>query len=118
MVNRVRYQLRLNCALSRPKMQDKTWYASIYDEILVGFGKKVNQNVFDQNRIGMLLGYQFNGMLKAECGFLSQILLQPAPVNGKQVYQYNSGLQVSLVFTKPYAAKKQTNSAPLSDKVQ
>jgi hypothetical protein len=26
----------------------------------MGFGKNVNENVFDQNRLAILLGYRFN----------------------------------------------------------
>lgn len=99
-LNRARYQLRLAYPLNHKTMQDKTFYAAAFDELLIGFGSNVNQNIFDQNRVGILAGYQFNPMLKVEAGYLNQVLQQPALVGGKQVYQYNNGLLMSVYFTR------------------
>ncbi|MBK8565660.1 MAG: DUF2490 domain-containing protein [Saprospiraceae bacterium] len=59
-VNRLRYMLRLQCPLQGPALEDKEFYAAAYNEVFVGFGKNVNENVFDQNRIGLLVGYRLN----------------------------------------------------------
>lgn len=99
-LNRVRYQLRAQVPLNKKKMDNKTWYAATFDELFIGFGKNVNQNVFDQNRIGLLFGYQYNKILKAEAGFFSQTVQQGALVAGRQVYQYNNGLMVNLYITR------------------
>jgi len=99
-LNRVRYQLRTEVALNRPKIEDKTFYLAAFDEIFIGFGKNVNQNVFDQNRLGLLGGYRFNKNLRMEAGYLNQIVQQPAPVNNQQVYQYNQGPIVNLYVTR------------------
>lgn len=56
-VNRFRYMYRMQMALKGKTIGDKTPYAAIYDEVFLGFGKNVNENVFDQNRLGLLLGY-------------------------------------------------------------
>ena len=99
-LNRARYQVRAGYPINHKKMEDKTWYVAAFDEILIGFGSNINQNIFDQNRIGVVGGYQFNKMFRFEAGFINQILQQPALYNGKQVYQYNNGLLLSLYFTK------------------
>jgi hypothetical protein len=99
-LNRVRYQLRITVPLNHPKLQTRTWYLACLDELAIGFGKNVNQNVFDQNRFGVVAGYQFNKLFRLEGGFMSQILQQPALVGGKQVYQYNRGGTLSLYFTR------------------
>lgn len=99
-LNRFRYQLRTAVPLNRKTMQDKTWFAVAYDELFIGFGKNVNQNVFDQNRIGLLLGYQFNSAIRAEGGYLNQTVQQGGLVGGKEVYQYNHGLIMNFYFTK------------------
>ena len=78
-------------------MADKTLYAAVFDEVFIGFGKNVNANVFDQNRIGILLGYKLNKRFSLEGGYLNQTLQQPQPVNGKPVYQYNNGLILNLL---------------------
>ena len=114
-LNRVRYQLRATVPINHPKLQDKTWYIAAFDELFIGFGSNVNQNIFDQNRIGLLGGYQFNKMFRADAGFINQTVQQASLVTGKEVIQYNSGYMISLYFTKPYAGKKTTTdaSAPL-----
>ena len=67
---------------------------------------KSNENVFDQNRVGILLGYRFTPQLKLEGGFLSQIVQLPREVNGSNVFQYNNGLSVSLIFNSDLLSKK------------
>jgi hypothetical protein len=93
-VNRLRYMLRLQLPLKGPSLDDQEFYAAGYDEILIGFGKNVNENVFDQNRIGLLLGYRFNKTLRMEGGFFNQILQLPREVTlaGRNVFQHNSGI--------------------------
>jgi len=99
-LNRFRYQLRATVPINHKKMQDNTWYAAAYDELFIGFGKNVNQNVFDQNRIGLLLGYQLNGAIRAEGGYFNQTVQQGGLVGGKEVYQYNHGVMISLYYTQ------------------
>jgi hypothetical protein len=99
-LNRLRYQLRAAIPLNKQKIENKTLYAVSFDELFIGFGKNVNQNVFDQNRLGLLAGYQVNDMLKIEAGVFNQTVQQGGLVAGKQVYQYNTGLMVNIYLTK------------------
>jgi Protein of unknown function (DUF2490) len=82
----------LQMPLKGDAMKDKTPYAAVYDEILIGFGKNVNENVFDQNRLGVMLGYRFNSTVRVEGGYLAQILQLGREVNNQNVFQYNEGL--------------------------
>ncbi|HRO44093.1 MAG TPA: DUF2490 domain-containing protein [Flavipsychrobacter sp.] len=95
-LNRVRYQLRATVPLNKKKLEDKTLFAAAYDELFIGFGKNVNQNIFDQNRIGLLLGYQFNKTLRIEAGFLNQTVQQSGEIGNREVYQYNNGAIVNI----------------------
>ncbi len=97
-VNRLRYMFRMQIPLKGNTMADKIPYAAIYDEILIGFGKNVNENVFDQNRVGVLLGYRFSPRFRVEAGFLSQIAQLPREINNRNVFQYNNGLLVNTIF--------------------
>jgi len=106
-LNRVRYQLRATVPLNHAKMQDKTWYITAFDELFIGFGSNVNQNIFDQNRIGLLGGYQFNKTFRIEGGIFNQTVQQASLVTGKEVIQYNSGPMLNFYFTKPYTERKQ-----------
>jgi len=94
-VNRFRYMYRMQIPLKGKTIADKTPYAAIYDEIFLGFGKNVNENVFDQNRLGLLLGYRFSAKVRIEGGFLSQIVQLPREVSGRNVFQYNNGLMLA-----------------------
>lgn len=97
-MNRMRYMFRTNIPLKGRSIADKTPYLSVYDEILIGFGKNVNENVFDQNRIAILLGYRFSPKLRLEGGFLNQSLQLSREINGSNVFQYNNGLIINTAF--------------------
>jgi hypothetical protein len=115
-VNRLRYMLRLQCPLQGATLEDKEFYAAAYNEVFVGFGKNVNENVFDQNRIGLLVGYRLNKTLRVEGGFFHQTLqlprevLLPGSTNGQNVFQYNSGFIVNL-FLNLEAGKSSTQES-------
>lgn len=105
--NRMRYMFRTQVPLKGQTIGDKTPYAAIYDEIFIGFGKNVNTNIFDQNRLGILLGYQFNKNFKLEGGYFNQIVMLGRKINNNtnNVVQYNSGIILNAIlnfdFTKP-----------------
>lgn len=95
LLHRMRYMIRLQIPLKGREMKDKTPYAAFYDEIFIGFGKNVNANVFDQNRIGVLLGYRFNKNLRLEAGYLNQTLQFGRQINGQNIFQNNHGLIIN-----------------------
>jgi hypothetical protein len=95
LLNRIRYMFRMQMPLTNTQMTDNTLYAAIYDEVFIGFGENVNANIFDQNRLGLLLGWQFNKNVKIEAGYLNQIIQFGRQINGKNVFQYNSGIIVN-----------------------
>jgi len=95
-MNRVRYMMRIQLPLKGSEVKDKTPYVALFNEVFIGFGKNVNANVFDQNRIGALVGYRFNKSLKIEGGYLNQIIQFGRQINNHNVFQYNNGLIVNL----------------------
>ncbi len=97
-VNRIRYMYRMQIPIGKKKIEDKTPYAAIYDEIFIGFGKNVNENIFDQNRLAILLGYRFNKKLRLEGGFFQQIVQLGREVNNRNVFQYNNGIILNGYF--------------------
>ena len=98
LLNRLRYMARFQIPLKGKVIEDKTPYLALYDEIFVGFGKNVNENIFDQNRLGVLLGYRFNRHFRLEAGYLNQIVQLGREVKGSNVFQFNNGLIVNSVF--------------------
>lgn len=96
--NRFRYMFRLQVPLKGNSIGDNTPYAAVYDEVLIGFGKNVNENVFDQNRLGILLGYRFSSKVRIEGGYLNQIAQLSREVNGRNVFQNNKGILLSTIL--------------------
>jgi len=98
LLNRMRYMVRVQIPLKGKEIKDKTPYVAIYDEVFVGFGKNVNANVFDQNRIGILLGYRLNKNIRIEGGYLNQMLQYGRQISGKNVFQNNNGFILNSNF--------------------
>ncbi|MDV7390030.1 hypothetical protein RZS08_01700, partial [Arthrospira platensis SPKY1] len=59
------------------------------------FGENVAANIFDQNRIGVVLGYRLNSNFRVEGGFLNQIVQFGRTINNRNVFQYNNGLIIN-----------------------
>lgn len=99
LLHRMRYMVRLQVPLKGDQIKDKTPYVALYDEVFIGFGQNVNANVFDQNRIGILLGYRFNKHVRLEAGYLNQIVQFGRQINGQPVFQNNNGLIINANLT-------------------
>lgn len=86
---------RLSFPLIGKTLDDERLYAVVYDELMIGFGENVNQNIFDQNRLGVLLGHKFSSNIRVEGGYFNQILQFGRLVEGKNLYQYNRGFIIN-----------------------
>jgi len=104
-MNRLRYMARVQIPFKK-NATVKFPYAVVYDEIFIGFGKKVGENIFDQNRLGLLVGCKINNTINIEAGYLNQIVQLGREVNGSNVFQYNNGLIVNMVFKFNLAKKE------------
>ena len=105
-LNRFRYLFRLQIPLKGKVIQNKTPYIALYDEIFIGFGRNVDENIFDQNRAVILLGYRISPLVRIEAGYLNQILQLGREVNNRNVFQYNNGLIVNANFNIDLTNKK------------
>jgi hypothetical protein len=106
-LNRLRYMIRLQMPLKGDKIENKTPYIAAYDELFIGFGKNVNENIFDQNRIGLVLGYRFSNSLRIEAGYLNQTLQLGREVNNRNVFQNNNGFIINTNFNFDLTSKKE-----------
>lgn len=105
--NRLRYMFRIQIPVKGKTIADKTPYLAAYDEIFIGFGKNVNENVFDQNRIGFVLGYKVNKTIRVEAGYLNQTLQLGREVNSKNIFQYNNGIILNTFLNLDASKNKQ-----------
>lgn len=103
LLNRLRYMCRVQAPLKGKTVVDKTPYLVLYDEIMIGFGKNVNENIFDQNRLGFLIGYRFNKNLRLESGYLNQTLQLGREMGNRNVFQRNNGIIFNAVFNLDFS---------------
>jgi hypothetical protein len=96
-VNRIRYMGRFQFPICHCKNEKIKFYGIVYDEVMIGFGKNVKLNVFDQNRIGFQLGIQFNENSRLEAGYFNQILQLSRSIGGANVFQFNSGYMMNYI---------------------
>ena len=104
-LNRLRYMFRIQMPLSGNEIANKTPYIAAYNEIFIGFGKNVNENIFDQNRIGLLLGYKFNSNVRIEGGYINQRVQLGREIDQRNVFQNNNGFVVNTVIGIDLTAK-------------
>jgi hypothetical protein len=96
--NRARFQVRADVPIGIKKLEPKHFYVAVFDEAFVNFGPAVGVNLFDQNRFGAFLGYQFTKQIKVEGGYFNHIQQQSSLVSGKSVIQLNEGLMVNCIL--------------------
>lgn len=106
LLHRLRYMMRLQIPLKGKSIESKTPYLAMYDEIFLGFGGNVNENIFDQNRFGLLLGYKLNNTVRIEAGYLNQTLQLGREVSSRNVFQNNNGFIINTNFNFDLNSKK------------
>jgi hypothetical protein len=105
-MNRIRYMFRVQMPLKGIEIKNRTPYIAAYDEIFIGFGKNVNENIFDQNRLGLLLGYRFNTNFRIEAGYLNQTLQLGREINQRNVFQSNNGFIINTFLNLDFTKKQ------------
>jgi len=95
-LHRFRYQFRTQYPFYTKG--DKQFYSAAADEIFIGAGKNLGVNIFDQNRIFLLLGYKLNKKVTLEAGYFNQTLQQGRRINNQTIVQRNNGAVISSVF--------------------
>lgn len=103
--NRLRYMARIQVPLGKNAIENKTPYFAVYDEIFIGFGKNIGENVFDQNRLGIMFGYRFTDLFRLEGGYLNHIFQLGREIENKNVFQYNQGIIINAFFSLDWSKK-------------
>jgi len=104
--NRIRYQLAGEWALQGLTVDDGEWYLNAFDELFIGFGRNVGNNVFNQNRLSGGLGYRFKEHAKVELNYLSQISQHATPdlVTNRPVFELNQGFRLNVLYNLDFNA--------------
>ncbi|MFM7357672.1 MAG: DUF2490 domain-containing protein [Sediminibacterium sp.] len=104
--NRMRYMFRTVYRLQKDARKYPVPYFAAYDEILIGFGKNVVVNIFDQNRLGCLVGVKLSSSWSLEGGYFNQIVQFSRLVGGQSVLQYNRGIILNAWHSVDWRRKK------------
>ncbi|MBK0403361.1 DUF2490 domain-containing protein [Adhaeribacter sp. BT258] len=100
--NRFRYHVRAAHPFKGKTIDDGEFYVAAANEFFINFGKKVGNNIFDQNRASAVLGYRYSKALAFELGYLNQIVAQR---NGFR-FEYNHTLLASISFNFDFPEEK------------
>jgi len=98
--NRARILNRFSIPFRGKTIEDKSLYATVYDEVFINFGKHVAANLFDQNRLYAAFGYRIPQVGRLEIGYLYQVILKPDGIKIEQNHTLQAGLSSTLDFYK------------------
>ena len=73
---RARYRLLITIPISKKTLEDNTLFFSTYEEVFLGFGKGIQKNVLDQNRLYFALGWRFNKDMNVQLGYLNHYAIK------------------------------------------
>ncbi len=102
-LNRARYQFRVNIPLQGPSIEDREFYLGVYDEVFLNFGPNVTNNIFDQNRAYVALGFRFHKDANLEVGYLHHHVAQRNGIWFEDNHTLQVGLNYNLDFRKKTA---------------
>ena len=57
-------------------MEDNTLFFSTYEEVFLGFGKGIQKNILDQNRLYFALGWRFDKDMNVQLGYLNHYVIK------------------------------------------
>ncbi len=96
--NRARLMNRISVPLRGMSIRDGSFYATMYDEVMVNFGERVGVNIFDQNRLYAALGYRIPKAGRLELGYLYQTIIKSDGIRIENNHTLQVGLFSSLDF--------------------
>lgn len=98
--NRFRLLNRASLPFKGKTIGDNSLYFTVYDELLINFGKNVASNIFDQNRAYIALGYKIPKVGRLELGYLFQTIQKSDGVKIERNHTLQVGLSSNIDFFK------------------
>lgn len=97
--NRFRYRFMINVPINKKTMSAGAVFLSTWDEVFVSFGKNVQYNLPDQNRVYGGLGYKFNKNGTVQIGYLNQLIIKKEGTLAESNHTLFIGLNYVIDFT-------------------
>lgn len=101
--NRARALIRFYLPFKGKTIEDRSWFASAFNEVFINFGKNVGYNILDQNRAYLGIGYKLPKAGRLELGYLNQLVLK----NDGIKMERNHTIQISLSSSIEFRKKKE-----------
>lgn len=98
---RYRYRFMATMPFKGEKIEAKSWFGAVYDEVFMSRGKTVTFKEPDQNRVFAGVGYQINQSVNILAGPVYQMLIKS---NGA-AQENNVGLQVMATYNFDFTKK-------------
>jgi Protein of unknown function (DUF2490) len=95
-LNRFRYRFMANYTIKRFEESKIDLFALVIDELFIAFGKNVDKNIFDQNRIYGGFGLNFNNKISVSLGYMNQFIFKANGINAESNHTIQLGLTLSL----------------------
>lgn len=99
--NRMRVMNKWNHPLWKTDNKQHTLYASVYDELFVNFGKKVTNNLVDQNRLAGMLGFILTPKTNVEIGYMLQTVVKSTGLQVENNHTLNLAFFTNLDLVHP-----------------
>lgn len=93
--NRARYLVRATLPLAGRTLDANEPYLSAYEELFVSWGRNVQRNVFDQNRLYGAVGWRAGGTTRIEAGYLQQLVFKADGVQAERNHTLQLGVYQS-----------------------
>ncbi len=107
--HRLRYRLRLQFPLFSSEWKDNILFATLYNEVMINFGKGVTNNIFDQNRLSATLGWRFNKDANIQLGYLNQFIQRGDGAHKENNHTLQLSLNYNFDLSKLFSSKNETN---------
>lgn len=106
--NRARYLFKFFLPLSFSNPKKNAWYTAFSNEVFINFGQNIQHNIFDQNRISILLGYRMNKNIRVEGGYLNQIVQFGRLIDNCPLLQFNNEIILNTYFNIDLTKREET----------
>ncbi|HET6224899.1 MAG TPA: DUF2490 domain-containing protein [Bacteroidia bacterium] len=98
--NRARALLRFSIPFKGKTIEDRSLYASAFNEVYINFGKNVGYNIFDQNRAYVGIGYKLPKVGRLELGYLNQLIFRGDGIKVERSHTLQISLSSNIEFRK------------------
>jgi Protein of unknown function (DUF2490) len=79
--NSFRFRIMVTIDYAVYKKEERSLHLIAFDELFINAGKSIQRNIFDQNRVGFSVRYNFNKIVGAELGYINWIQQRPSGVD-------------------------------------